>query len=55
MVETAGPGNDDRCSRCGQLTERVSISGGGRIGWFCIVCGLFRPDEGVETVSWRER
>ena len=49
MDSTAGPGEDYRCTRCGRLTEPVKVSSGGRIGWFCHGCDLFRPGEGVET------
>lgn len=41
--------SDHECKRCYADTEPAALSGGGRIGWFCYICHIFYPGEGVNT------
>lgn len=49
MSDTDSNGTEHRCKRCQELTEPVTLGGGGRIGWFCYECDLFHPGEAVKT------
>jgi len=47
--------NDHHCKTCQEVTEPVSLEGGGRIGWFCWECNMFHPGVGVKVSPLSKR
>jgi len=39
------------CPDCGDTMRPATISGGGRVAWFCLGCETLRPDESADFQS----